>query len=71
MGENKMTEIILMVFLFVSVFAISWVIMSILWLILDYQSQKHEEKCQTIKKIAIETGMSRENVEKLYDLFMD
>lgn len=66
-----MAEVLLMALLFVCVFAVAWVIMSILWLVLDYQNHKHEKKYQIIKEIAIETGMSRENVEKLYDLFMD
>ena len=60
-----------MVLAFISVFAVSWVVMSLVWLYLNRKEAKHNEKLNMIKAIAMETNMSRENVERLYDLIMD
>lgn len=59
------------IFLFITVFGITVAIMSLLWLILDYDHNKRQRKMETITKIAKETNMDTEQVEKLYDLFMD
>lgn len=45
--------------------------MSLLWLMLDYDINKRQRKLKAIAKIVKETNMSREQAEKLYDLFMD
>ena len=59
------------IFLFIAVFAITVSIMSLLWLMLDYDHNKRQKKLETITKIVKETNMNREQAEKLYDLFMD
>lgn len=59
------------IFLSIAVFAITFVIMSLLWLMLDYDHNKRQRKLETIAKIVKETNMNREQAEKLYDLFMD
>lgn len=45
--------------------------MSLLWLMLDYEQKKRQEKLDIISKIIKESNMNREQAEKLYDLFMN
>ena len=59
------------IFLSIAVFAITIAVMSLLWLMLDYDTHKKQRKLETIVKIVKETNMNREQAEKLYDLFMD
>ena len=59
------------IFLSIAVFAITIAVMSLLWLMLDYDTNKRKRKLETIAKIVKETNMNREQAEKLYDLFMD
>lgn len=59
------------IFLSIAVFAITIAVMSLLWLMLDYDHNKRQRKLETIAKIVKETNMNREQAEKLYDLFMD
>lgn len=59
------------IFLSIAVFAITIAVMSLLWLMLDYDTNKKQRKLKTIAKIVKETNMNREQAEKLYDLFMD
>lgn len=59
------------IFLSIAVFAITIAVMSLLWLMLDYDINKRQRKLKAIAKIVKETNMSREQAEKLYDLFMD
>ena len=59
------------IFLSIAVFAITIAVMSLLWLMLDYDTNKRQRKLKTIAKIVKETNMNREQAEKLYDLFMD
>lgn len=59
------------IFLFIIVSAITISIMSLLWLILDYEQKKRQEKLDIILKIVKENNLNREQAEKLYDLFMN
>lgn len=59
------------IFLSIAVFAITIAVMSLLWLMLDYDINKRQRKLKAIAKIVKETNMSREQAEKFYDLFMD
>ena len=60
-----------LIFVFLFIFAATWAIMSLLWLALEREQKKHDEKFKTISKIVKENNLNREQAEKLYDLFIN
>ena len=60
-----------LIFVFLFIFAATWAIMSLLWLALEREQKKHDEKIKTISKIVKENNLNREQAEKLYDLFIN